>query len=478
MKVLLLSTYELGHQPAGLAALAGLLDEAGHEVVVADLSLEGFPVSSAASAEAVVFSVPMHTATELALEAAAAIVAEGHRPRLGFVGLYAPALASHRLLGAGDLLVAGESGDALCAWLAAGAPAGAGGAPEGVVELGRPLLDPSPPPRRELLPPLGRYASYSAAGRSGPAASVEASRGCNHRCRHCPVAAIYGGRSRAVPPASVLADLDQVVEMGASHVSFSDPDFLNRPRHAMAVAGALHGRHPSLSFDATVKVEHLLRHRRLVPELAALGLSFVVSAFESRDDAVLARLDKGHVAADEEQAVALLRAAGVEVRPSWLPFTPWATVESFAALLEFSARADLVSSTDPVQYSIRLLLPHGSLLLEEPDPVLAGALRAATGIASPATSRPWRHAEHGLDKLQSAVADLVEVADGRHAPAEETFSRLWQLAREAGVPLAGEPPEPEPALRSPLEGERPHLSEAWFCCAEPTGAQLELVWGR
>ncbi|HET9091560.1 MAG TPA: radical SAM protein [Acidimicrobiales bacterium] len=477
MKVLLLSTYELGHQPAGLAALAGVVARAGHEVTVADLSLGGFALSSASPVEAVVFSVPMHTATELALEAAAAIVAEGRRPRLGFVGLYAPALASHRLLGAGDLLVAGESGDAVVAWLAAARPV-AEGRPEVVVELGRPVLEPTPPPRRELLPALGRYASYSGGGRSGPAASVEASRGCNHRCRHCPVAAVYKGRSRAVPADSVLADIDQVVEMGASHVSFSDPDFLNRPAHAMAVAGALHDRHPSLSFDATVKVEHLLRHRRLVPELAALGLSFVVSAFESRDDAVLARLDKGHVAAEEEQAVAILRAAGVEVRPSWLPFTPWTTLESVAALLEFSARADLVSSTDPVQYSIRLLLPHGSLLLEDPDPVLAGALRAASGVASPATSRPWRHAEPALDELQSALAGLVEAADGEHAPPEETFARLWRLVRDAGAPLAGEPPGPDPALRSPLEGERPHLSEAWFCCAEPTGAQLELVWNR
>jgi hypothetical protein len=34
-------------------------------------------------------------------------------------------------------------------------------------------------------------------------------------------------------------------------------------------------------------------------------------------------------------------------------------------------------------------------------------------------------------------------------------------------------PKPDPRLRSPIAAdERPRLTEAWFCCAEPSGAQM------
>ena len=48
----------------------------------------------------------------------------------------------------------------------------------------------------------------------------------------------------------------------------------------------------------------------VTPELAASGCLFVVSAFESVDDAVLTILDKGHTARDETRAIVTLRAAG------------------------------------------------------------------------------------------------------------------------------------------------------------------------
>jgi hypothetical protein len=199
--------------------------------------------------------------------------------------------------------------------------------------------------------------------------------------------------------------------------------------------------------------------------LRRAGLLFVVSAFESVDEGVLQQLDKGHNVADEVVALDRVRSAGIELRPSWLPFTPWTTLDSVAALLEFVGEQDLVWSTDPVQYSIRLLLPNGSLLLQEPDDTLARSLRATVE-----GNTEWVSVHDGVDDLQAATADCAEAAGDE--PPDVAFAAIWELARAAGVPLAPVPPAPR--VRPWLPGpERPRLTESWFCCAEPTGAQLQ-----
>ncbi len=362
--------------------------------------------------------------------------------------------------------MAGESLPALLSWLRSlAADRSLAGEPAVRIELGPARAGGTVRPLRRDLPDLQNYARLVAGGHETLVAAVATTTGCNHRCKHCPVASVYHGRSRPIEAAAVLEDVDQIVAAGAGHISFADPDFLNRPRHALDIARRLHDRHPSLTFDATIKVEHLLRHRQLLPELHEAGLIFVVSAFESVDDDVLALLDKGHTAADEAAALGLVRAAGVELRPSWLPFTPWTTLSSLGGLLEFVAYNDLVWSTDPVQYSIRLLLPTGSLLLDDPDEQLAGALEGPAG-----GSTQWSSPLAVLDELQAAIAGRAE--DAGDEALDVTFAAIWELARSAGVPLAAEPPSS--GVPEWLPGERrPHLTESWFCCAEPTGAQLQ-----
>nr|MDQ3306055.1 radical SAM protein [Actinomycetota bacterium] len=89
MRVLLVSTYELGHQPVHLASPAAALLRGGHEVVALDLSVQPWDTDLVGWAEAVAFSVPMHTAMRLALAAATAL--RRQRPGLPvcFYGLYA-----------------------------------------------------------------------------------------------------------------------------------------------------------------------------------------------------------------------------------------------------------------------------------------------------------------------------------------------------------------------------------------------------
>jgi radical SAM superfamily enzyme YgiQ (UPF0313 family) len=483
MRVLLLSTYELGHQPLGIAGPAAAFEAAGHATRGVDLAIAGISDETLHWADAVAISIPMHTATRLALEAISAVRSRRPAIPVAWHGLYAPVLADSDLILTGDLLVAGDAVPALLAWLAStegreerslrairhpiDGHADEASGPEGgvLIELGPPrAFGPSSPPLRRDLPPLTSYARLLIHDREVVAASVEASRGCSHHCRHCPVASIYRGRSRPVDADAVLEDVAQVVAAGAGHISFADPDFLNRPRHAVEIARRLHGAFPDVTFDATVKVEHILRHRTIWPELAGSGLIFIVSAFESVDDRILALLDKGHTAADEAVALEVGRAAGIELRPSWLPFTPWTTLASIGDLLEFAAVQDLVWSTDPVQYSIRLLLPSGSLLLEQSDETLARSLRGHE-----AGSTRWVAASAALDDLQLAIAARAEAAEDESV--DVTFAAIWDLARRSGARLDAAPPQSRvPPWLAPAE--RPRLSESWFCCAEPTGAQL------
>ncbi len=60
-RLLLISTYELGHQPLHLASPAAALRSAGHEVRCFDLSVEDFDEGAAAWAEGIAFSVPIRT---------------------------------------------------------------------------------------------------------------------------------------------------------------------------------------------------------------------------------------------------------------------------------------------------------------------------------------------------------------------------------------------------------------------------------
>ncbi|MFI5046881.1 MAG: CUAEP/CCAEP-tail radical SAM (seleno)protein [Acidimicrobiia bacterium] len=462
-RVLLVATYELGQQPGNLARPAALLAAAGHEVRVLDASIDPWDSELAVWAEAVAFSVPMHTATRLARDLLATIDV----PTCCY-GLYA-----HLCADVADRTISGEYERALVEWvdeptrllthlstveLDRAIPSSAALPVSTVLPVSAVLPLGAPPSLRALLPPLDRYAHLIEGEGDGDtvrlAASVETTRGCAHRCRHCPVPVVYDGRVRVQDEEAVLGDIAQLVAAGATHLTFGDPDFLNAPAHAMRIVRAVHTAHPQVTFDATVKVEHVLRHRALWPELAASGCLFVVSAFESVDDATLERLDKGHTTKDAAAAVDVLRAHGIDVRPSFLPFTPWTTRDHILTLLDFVHDHDLVASVDPVQYSIRLLLPPGSLLLGHPDmtPYLgewdAGLL----------TYR-WRSPDPAMDELQIRLARAVEELLDRDLPITEIYA---QVREHVGAPAVD--------LTACTTG-RPHLSESWFCCAEPTRLQ-------
>ncbi len=459
MRVLLVSTYELGHQPLSVAGAAAALRGAGHEVRCADVAVKPIDPADIDWAQRAALSVPMYTAMRLALEAGQVIRRYKPAIPLCYFGLYAATAESLPVGSPSDAAIAGEYEAGLASW--------AGGGPAGPrVALARRS---NPTPDRTGLAPLDAYTRLSAGGEERLVGSVAASRGCSHRCRHCPVPVVYNGRVRPVEAEKVLADIEALVANGARHINFADPDFFNSPRHSARVLTAFAGRHPDVSVDVTIKVEHILRHRGMLGLLADARCAFVVSAFESTNDRILRILDKGHTSSEASSAVKALREYGIEIRPSWLPFTPWTTLQDLVDLLNFVLAHDLVDNVDPVQYSIRLLVPEGSLLLahEAIQPHVSGYDPAVIGWS-------WAHPDPTIDELQTTVAGIVE--SGLGDLPRETFERIDGAIRAAAGDISSRPVVG--SVSKGAVGDRPRLSEPWFCCSEPTRSQLVALGGQ
>jgi radical SAM superfamily enzyme YgiQ (UPF0313 family) len=434
MRVLLVSTYELGHQPFGLASPAAWLSEGGHQVACADLCVESLDPDTVREADLVAFYLPMHTATRLAAKVIEKVRRLNPAAHLCCYGLYAPLNESYlRSLGAGTVL-GGEFEPGLVA-LADGLK------PESTISLDRLQFL---VPLRTGLPPLAKYAGLHADGVLKRTGYTETSRGCKHLCRHCPVVPVYQGSFRVVQPDIVLADIRQQVAAGARHITFGDPDFLNGPTHAMRIVDALDHEFPDVTYDATIKIEHLLKHRELLPRLRETGCLFVTSAVESTDDAVLAKLDKGHTRADFIEVANEFRRVGLTLAPTFIPFTPWTTREQYREMLGLLVDLDLVEHVAPVQLALRLLIPSGSRMLE-----LADVQAVIQGFDEPALLYRWRHADPAMDALAEQALRIAASKGSRR----EIFGYLWNLVDER--PFENLDLLPRTAI--------PYLDEPWFC---------------
>jgi radical SAM superfamily enzyme YgiQ (UPF0313 family) len=457
--ILLIACYELGHQPLGIASPLGALEQAGFLPAAMDVSVERFDVKKVARARFIGIAVPMHTALRLGVRVAERVRELNPTCHICCYGLYASLNAEYLLAHGADSVIGGECEEPLVT-LISSLEAGHVDEVGGVSRRGRvtgPFLKRLDfrVPNRTTLPPLERYAQLERDGIRTRVGYVEASRGCKHLCLHCPIPPVYGGRFFAVGRDVVLQDIRQLVQAGAGHITFGDPDFLNGPSHALRIARALHAEFPELTFDFTTKIEHILKHRTLFPEFAALGCVFVVSAVESLSDTVLVNLEKGHTRADVFAALGVMRRAGIALRPSLVSFTPWTSLEDYLDVLEVVEREGLIDHVDPVQYAIRLLVPPESMLLER------SAIRPYLGpLDQAAFSYQWTHPDRRMDELHQAVTRLVEEATKADEDPAATFQRIRALAN--AVRDDRQPTDVSGCL--PLERERPpRLTEPWFC---------------
>ncbi len=402
--ILLISCYELGHQPFHLASLQTMLRQAGYFPVPVDTAVETLTDETVKKARFVGVSVPMHTALRLGQQLAKRVRSLNPSAHICFYGLYASLNADYLLQDCADSTIGGEYEIPLLNLIAN-------------LESDKATSIPGVSIREQISNPWIQHTAF------------------------------------VVPERNQLPPPDRYARLG--HITFGDPDFFNGPTHAMRITRALHAEFPNVTFDATIKIEHLLKHRHLLPELRDLGCAFIVSAVESINDDVLRHLDKGHTSAQVAETFDLMEQVGISLRPSLMPFSPWETLESYIALLTFFEENKLIEHIDPVHFSIRLLIPPGSALLDTPDiQEWLGELDAA------AYTYRWTHPDPRMDNLHQALSTLVEQAQGMQADPIETFFHIKALALATN--------DQEMCVSCAIQGYGtrkvlPHLTESWFC---------------
>ena len=459
MNVLLISCYDLGHQPFAVASATAHLLERGHHVKCLDLAVQDFDEEKILGADVVGISIPMHTALCLGVKAGERIRALKQEVQICYFGLYASLNETFLLSGVGDAVIGGEFEGPLVHYVDGLRKKGV--SPPGVsIEQNRVMPNLARQefvtPVRSLLPPLESYSKLIMPDQDRKlVGSTQTTRGCAHRCKHCPIPSVYEGRLRVVQEQVVLADIENLVAMGAEHISFGDPDFLNGVKYSLRVVRAMNKKHAHLSFDITAKVEHLLEYPDVLCELGELGCLFVVSAVETVDDRILKYLDKGHTQKDVIVALHNTKKAGIHLKPSLLPFTPWTTVSGYLDLLNFVEEQGLVYHVDPVHYSIRLLLPPGSKLLKLPE-----VSAVVGGFSEDDLVHQWAHPDARVDELQKQVALIVESGCENEEDLTVIFAKIKAIASGSEIDLGVDSLQ---NLTGPVELRPPNFSESWFC---------------
>jgi hypothetical protein len=459
MKITLINPYELGRQPFGLAEPTAFLQRSGFAVTCCDLSIQKLDTCLSPDTDIVAIYIAMHTATRIAIEALPKIKELAPKASLCVYGLYAPMNAGlFRSLGVQTVL-GGEFENGLVSMAKR-------------VQAGRPETQTEPEtclekiefiaPDRSKLPDLSKYAKLiNTDGSTSTVGFAETTRGCKYHCTHCPVVPVYKGRFYVIPADIVLNDIRTQVEAGARHISFGDPDFFNGPAHALRVVRALHREFSSLSYDATIKIEHIVKYPEEMKVLKETGCLFILAAVEAVDDEILGYLDKGHTRADFINALTILRETDIHLAPTFVAFTPWTTLEIYLELLRHIVDLQLIEAVAPVQLAIRLLIPTGSCVLDIDN--LDGMIgEFDAGILG----HPWANPDPRVDRLQQEIEAWAMQAEADGLSRPETFRRIWTMSHE----IAG---RPVPELDLEHSGKPvPRLSENWYCCAEPTCEQL------
>lgn len=455
VNIVLISTYELGRQPFGLVSPAAWLREAEHQVSCLDLTRQNLEERLILEAELIAIYLPMHTATRLAAKVIPTLRQKNPKARICCYGLYAAMNADYlRSLGV-EKLIGGEFERELVAWASGAVPDGEKSTVTSMERL--PFLLPD----RAGLPSIDKYAHLVLPGGGfRVVGSTEASRGCKHLCRHCPIVPVYKGVFRIIGREVVMEDVRRQIAAGAQHISFGDPDFFNGIKHAIALIDEFHSEFPAVTYDVTIKIEHLRKHEDLLPKLRDTGCLFVISAVESVDDAVLSFLEKGHTRTDFLYVARKFREFELTLHPTFVPFTPWTTAESYLDLLRVLHEEELIENVAPVQLGIRLLIPEGSRMLE-----LEEVRKFVGPFDADSLVYPWKSADRRLDALSERIQGIAAAADAAKWPRAKAFEAMWKAAHAvAGLAT--------PELRYSAAKAVPFLSEPWYCCAEPTKDQL------
>ena len=440
MKVLLLSFYDLGKQPKIISEIFNKLNSNSTEIDFIDYSLESMEVQLNRY-DAIGIYASMHTATVLATQ----YLSNKNVPDKIFTfGLYGRVLSDsdsrikyienieHNELDEYLNLITNDD-----------------------YSLKETIPD------RSIFPEISKYARLINGMDETLTGSVETTYGCKHLCTHCPVPIQFKGRFKTFSEKKIIDDISNQIELGAAHISFNDADFFNGPKYSLKILEKLNNEFPSVTYDSTIKVQHIIKYKDYFKELNNLNMLFVISAFETTNDLVLEILQKNHSARDLDESIEISKVNNIDIRPTWMPFTPWTETTDLHNIIKLIEKYQLRETVDPIQLTIKLLIPKHSLIIDRPE------IKKYLGrYDTESFSYRWSYEDIKVDQLQKSLFNYV--VENEELDEKDQYMGLVYLIQdltENNIIYS----------HNYTYRDVPKLSETWFCCSEPNKIQLERI---
>ena len=440
MKILLTSFYDLGKQPKIIAEIVDRYNSSEIDFDFFDFSVEDQNIDLE-NYDVLGIYAPMHTATILSIE----YIKDKKLPNKMFTfGLYGSVLEDFN---SSIRYIKDIESDELALFLE--------------INDDHQFSLKNNIPNRQIFPDISNYAHLVDGSNNLIAGSVETTYGCKHSCTHCPVPISFNGSFKTYSLEKIVSDVENQVKQGAKHISFNDPDFFNGPMHALKILEALNKKFPGITYDSTIKVEHIIKYKKYFKELASLNMVFVISAFETTNDKVLSILEKNHTRSDLNNSIEISQEFGIDIRPTWMPFSPWTELKDLSNIVELIEGYQLRETVDPIQLTIKLLIPKHSLIIQRPE-----IKKYLGNYEKESLSFQWKYENIDAEKLQFTLFDFIL-----------NNSELDEHKQYLGmVSIIEEFTSTKLLTNFKYDFKNvPKLSETWFCCAEPSKIQLDRI---
>jgi radical SAM superfamily enzyme YgiQ (UPF0313 family) len=210
-------------------------------------------------------------------------------------------------------------------------------------------LDQLPRPAWHLLK-LSQYRAF------GDGASVLTSRGCSHQCVFCVGRKMIGAKGRFRSPASVVDEMEALVNLGFRRIRVEDDLFTFRRERTLAICQELDDRGLPVKWRAYARVDTV--DPELLSRMRQAGCERILFGAESGSPEILQHIRKGITPEQTRRAVEMARDAGIGVLASFVLGLPGETPQTLRQTLKFAESLG-------VPYSLNLLTPYVGTELRE-----------------------------------------------------------------------------------------------------------------
>ena len=360
--------------PLGLLYVGTVLKEAGHEVKLIDVAVDGDPTDADVGACDVLGVGCLSSQHFWALEVARRAKSMGKTVVFG--GPH-PTFIQEELLrgGAVDYIVRGEGEYTMRELVGALAREGETCDPSRVAGISwldertgevidnaaRPFiedLDELPDPDRSLLT-IDAYRETKLE-RINPATTLVTSRGCPYNCSFCVSTQMTGRRWRWRSVQRVVNEVESIRTLGFRGIFFVDDNIAVDVERVLAMCDLIIERKLDIRWWGMARADTIVRNRRMVKRMAESGCSTIFLGIESASDRVLAQYEKKSTVDTSAKACRILAGSGIRVQGSFILGGPIETVRDMKSTIEYACRLN------PKIGQFSLLTPFpGSQIYEE-----------------------------------------------------------------------------------------------------------------